>query len=97
MDAGTAFIDKSENFVISPQFNNTQRFLEGLAVVKLKSNQGYINKLGTLATFPQSNQVNNCSDGRASVGIDGKYGYINSSRKIVISIQFKQAFDFSND
>ena len=47
------YIDKSEEIVIEPQYEDAYSFSEGLACVKIEDKWGYIDKAGKFVINPQ--------------------------------------------
>ena len=88
-DAGTnesglfGYINKQGEWAIEPQFQETLRFTEGFAPVKLKEAWSYINKTGELMTSPRFNYVGHFKNGLAKVRENMILGYINSAGEYV--------------
>jgi hypothetical protein len=66
-------------FVIAPEFDAADTFIDGLALVKKNGKWGYIDKTGTVVIAPQFDQVVGAlgfPEGLAPVKKGGKWGYI---------------------
>jgi hypothetical protein len=81
---------KSKNFISSyPQYDSIGDFYDGLAVVKIKNKNGFIDKSGIIIDQPIYDELDNFSEGGlALIKINNKYGFIDKTRKIVIQPQF---------
>jgi hypothetical protein len=64
------YIDKGGNYVISPQFDSSSTFYEGVAVVRVGGKWGYINRAGKYLINPQFETAFPFFDGYFS--LDGK-------------------------
>jgi hypothetical protein len=106
--ANLGYIDKTGQFVISPQFDMGSPFHDGLAKVQVSTTSrtsqsgrsetewGYIDKSGQFAVKPQFfEEAANFSDGLARVRINKRWGYIDKTGQFVIPPIFDQATDFS--
>jgi hypothetical protein len=82
------YIDKAGKYVISPQFDDANRFSDGLAPVKLGGKYGYIDKTGKYVINAQFDFAGLFSDGIAPVELGGKWGFIDKTGKYLISPQF---------
>ena len=93
------YINKSGEFVITPQFDGAASFKNGLAPVSIgdldTGKYGYINERGEFVATPQFDFANPFSEGLARVKIGGKYGYINTSMEYIVTPQFSEAWFFS--
>lgn len=74
-------------------------FSEGLAVISVGGNYGFIDRTGKMIIQPQYAIASPFAAGLARVGIqsdtDYTWGYIDKTGKVVIPIQFQDAEDFS--
>lgn len=57
--------------VISPKFNETDNFSEGLAGVMVGNKWGYLDQIGTLVIKPHFDKAIEFSDGLACVELNG--------------------------
>src|SRR5947209_9144782 len=92
------YVDKSGNIVIRPQFDDAFKFSDGLARVKIKNKQsyidkyntsvdgleGYIDRTGKFLIAPQFTYANDFSEGLARVRVEGKDVFIDRTGKIVL-------------
>ena len=89
------YIDKSGSTVISPQFDYSYGFSEGLAAVEIDEAAGFIEKQGKYAIPLQYQCASSFNDGLAPIcSKDGKCGYIDKSGKITIPLSFCDAQEF---
>ena len=88
------YIDKTGGIVIDPQFDEADKFSEGLALVKvgglMTGRRGYIDKTGTIVIKLQYEFADSFSDGLAAVQakVGDSWGYINKEGTMIISPQF---------
>ena len=96
---GYCFVNREGHPVIPPQFDYACDFSEGLALVKIGENCGFINDTGAMIIQPrfQSTSVlsQGFSEGLAAVAIANKWGYIDKTGQFVINPQFYMAYKFS--
>ncbi|HLO48926.1 MAG TPA: WG repeat-containing protein [Kamptonema sp.] len=81
------YIDRSDNWVIQPQFNRANNFKDGLASIMIGNKWGWIEKTGKVVIEPQFELVEEFSEGLARV-LKEKVGYIDKTGKMVIPPQF---------
>ena len=83
------FVDKDGQVKVTPQFQNTGDFSNGLcAVANEEGKWGYIDKTGKLVINNQFSGAKQFMNGRAVVEFDGKAGLIDESGKYLINPQF---------
>ena len=98
------YLNKNNQMAIPPQFEIANAFSEGLAVVSVPSEVKvkYIDKNGKIIINAPFDQKTDCGSsdfygGLASGRFDNKNcGFIDKSGSVVISPQYKQAFNFGN-
>lgn len=89
------FIDKTGKLVIDPQFDDVDRFSEGLAAVEIKENGwGFIDKSGKMVIEPKFDRVHSFSEGLAAVKTKDGWGFIDKSGKMVIKPTFDYSYGF---
>jgi serine/threonine protein kinase len=100
VDQELGYIDRTGEFVISPQFDfnpvilfqeKAYQFSQGLAPIAIAYKWGYINPSGKFAIKPQFDRADSFSDGLARVEIKNRYGYIDRAGSVVIAPQFDSA------
>jgi hypothetical protein len=69
--------------VISPQFEETHSYLEGLASVRLGKKWGFIDKSGKMVIPAQYDETWGFINGLAEVRVGKEFGYINATGKYV--------------
>ena len=62
-------MDFTGQVTIAPQFDYADRFVEGLAQVKINNKWGFINPAGSIVIKPQFDETDRFSEGLALVGI----------------------------
>lgn len=90
------FIDKTGKQVIAFQFEDTWRFSEGLASVKVGGKWGYIDKTGATVIQPAYDYAWPFSEGMGRVMVGTKQGFIDKTGKLVIEPKYQPAWEFSN-
>ena len=91
------FMDRSGKTVITPQFDSTDGFSEGLAAVKIGTKWGYINTKGMVVITPQFDIGNRFRYGRAEVQLGNRFGFIDKDGKYICSPDFLWAGSFSGN
>ena len=89
------FINRSGQFVIAPQFENTGFFQEGLVNVKSGGLWGFLNYGGRLVLPCQYEYAEMFVQGLALVQMNGKYGFINPEGRFMIAAEYDGASSFS--
>ena len=86
---------KTGDVVIPFKYDDVETFSEGLAIVKLKNEYGFVDKSGKLVVPLKYGTADSFSKGLAVVKLNGKYGYINKNGKEVIPIKYDDVWKFS--
>ncbi len=89
------YVNESGEWVIEPQFDFADDFVEGLAVVAQEGNYGYIDPDGNVVIEPQYTFAADFANGLALVVVDGEFGFIDSAGQTIVEPQFEDAFSFS--
>ena len=89
------YIDKLNNMVITPQYEEALQFKEGLAPVKFEGKWIYIDKTGKKAISAQFEYAGIFNEGLATVKLDEKWGFIDKTGNIVIRPRFDDEWYFS--
>lgn len=100
------YIDINEKMVIEPRFDFAYDFSEGLAPVRIGTEEdgrwGYIDKTGNMVIEPQFLEVKGFSEGLAAVKTgerdkkNDKWGFIDKTGQFVIAPQFENTYHFAN-
>lgn len=92
------YINNKGKIVIKPQFDEADKFSEGLARVQIGLKSGFIDSTGKFVIEPIYTFAFGFSEGLAPVGKDmnSQWGYIDRTGKIIIEPQFEHARRFSN-
>ncbi|MBM3756308.1 MAG: WG repeat-containing protein [Acidobacteria bacterium] len=84
------FIDRSGEVIVSPRFDSTGEFSEGLARVSTGSVSGYIDAAGKMRIEPRYTVAPEFVDDRAIVMTeDGKYSIIDRTGRTIASIPYR--------
>ncbi len=89
------FVDETGQWVIEPQFDFADDFVEGLALIEQEGQYGYIDSSGSIVIDPQYDFAADFAFGLASVVVDGEFGYIDQAGQMVIEPQFSDARPFT--
>jgi len=92
------YLDENGKIAIKPQFQVTNPFSEGMALVGFSSPKpynGYIDKTGKLVLRSQYKFAGNFHNGLAWVSDGNKWGYIDTKGNTVIPLQYELALDFA--
>ena len=82
------FIDKTGKMVIEPQYEDVERFTDGLCPVKSEGKYGYINTNGEMVIKNQYDTAENFVRGTAIISIDGGYALIDKKGAILTETKF---------
>ncbi len=107
LDGKYGFMDRSGKTVITPQFDETGGFSEGLAWVRIGTKVGYISTKGVVVITPQFDDARPFRYGRAAVKLccgrwgkqeaGNRVGFIDTAGKYVGGLDFRGVGDFSGD
>ncbi len=89
------YIDKTDRFVIVPEFEDASNFSEGLASVKIGDKWGYINKAKEIIINPAFDRAFEFNNGVARVVIKSKIRYINKSGNFINIQSYYYGSEFS--
>ena len=84
------FADTLGKMVIAPQWDITNDFSEGLAVVGLNNRYGYVDRTGIEKIPLQYDNALPFYEGLAEVELDGKIGSIDTTGVIIIPFRYKE-------
>jgi len=91
------YINRKGKVVIKPRYQMANDFGEGLAAVRIKSQDswGFIDKDDHRVISPRFQEVGRFSEGLCAVAIHGRWGYIDPKGEEVIERRFDEARLFS--
>jgi len=89
-------MDLDGNLVIPPVYDVVSIFSEGLSLVGLNGQYGYINKMNERIIPCQFDGGLDFEQGRAVVEKDGKFGLIDRSGKMILACEFEDIGTFSD-
>ena len=91
VEGKTGYIDRTGDIVIEPQFDSADPFYYGLAIFRMKGedgmyhNWGYINTKGEVVIEHKLTSASRFTrDGLARASIEGKSGYINKKENLLL-------------
>ena len=94
-----SYIDKTGRVVISNKhFQVVKPFQEGLAPVRIKDREGFINKAGEVVIEPVFSEVYGFSDGLSCADDGNKCGFIDKTGRFVIEpvFDYETIWSFQN-
>ncbi|MNI77940.1 KWG Leptospira [compost metagenome] len=74
--------------VISPAYDSTSGFLNGLAAVQINGKYGFIDYEGKEVIKPQYEYASFFHNDKAMVKLEGKWGFINRNNQFVVNPQY---------
>ncbi|HRH64674.1 MAG TPA: WG repeat-containing protein [Bacteroidia bacterium] len=90
------YTDKSGNAVIPAEYEEAEKFKEGLARVKLDKKYGFINEKGKAIIPIKYDFAWEFSEGLARVKLNDKQGFLDTKGKVIIPIKYEDARDFAD-
>ena len=81
--------------VVSPKYDRTGDFSEGIASVCIGGKWGFIDKTGKEVISLKYDEVRYFFEGMALVRIDGKWGFVDKAGEEVIPLKYDEARSFS--
>lgn len=85
----------AQTIIISPEYEKSRGFSNGLSAVMKNGKWGYINTMGKMVIPPIYIEVRDFHEGKAAVKTDKGWGYIDMDNKTIIPNKFFDARDFS--
>ncbi len=82
------FSDLRRKLIIAPQYDDAQRFADGLATVMMNGKYGFINTSGRVVIPFTYDYPASFSEGYAAVSVKDKYGYIDKTGKTVVPFKY---------
>lgn len=76
-------------------YDDARSFREGLAIVVLKGNYGFVNNLGEVVVPIKYHWASDFSEGLAVVKLNGKYGFVNQAGELAIPFKYDDAGSFT--
>ena len=90
--------NERHKWIVSPQFDEAERFKDGFAKIKSEGLVGLINEKGKIVFAPQFDRIEKWMDGDvAQVYYNGKYGLINKKGQLLVKPQFDNIGKFDNN
>jgi hypothetical protein len=88
------FLDKTDKFVIKPQYEGAWSFSGRVAPVKLGSKWGFIDTTNKFIIKPTYDNASLFSEGMSVVELSGKYGFIDTSGSVAIPLNYDYVSKF---
>ena len=85
---------KTGDVVIPFKYDEVKTFSEGLAIVKLKNEYGFVDKSGKLVVPLKYGTADSFSKGLAIVELNGKWGFVDKSGKEVVPPKYDNVYNF---
>lgn len=90
------FIDEQGKWIISPQFDQTRNFSEGVAPAQIDYKWGLVDQRGNWLVSPQFDDLQSVSQGFAVARKGLDYGYIDRRGRWLVKEPLSLAYPFSN-
>ncbi len=90
------YCNSKGELVIEIQFDQAERFSEGLAPVKIGKKWGFIDTTGKLVIQPQFDDARLFIEGLCPVAISRKWGFIDKSGNVIVPMEYGEVFEFQN-
>lgn len=90
------YINKSEEWVVQPEYDDADKFRDGFAKIYIKKKEGLINEKGEVVVTPQYDDIDKFRDGVAKVKLDKQYGIIDTQGKSITGTVFAELEDFKD-
>ncbi|MDR1812545.1 MAG: WG repeat-containing protein [Candidatus Fibromonas sp.] len=87
--------NKNGESAITPQFDDYNLFIDGMAMVGIGNKWGVIDKKGNYLINPQYDELSYDSDGLFYVKVGKKYGWVNKKGEMIINPQFDDVDEFN--
>lgn len=91
------YINKAEEWVIKPTYDDADKFIDGLAKVKVRKLFGLINEEGQISLEPLFDDIDKFKNGFAFIKKNKKCGFINEKCEIIVSPTYDDIDNFSSD
>lgn len=91
------FLDLSGTEIISPIYDDTFLFYEGLAAICKNKKWGFIDNTGKEIISPRFDYVHSFENGLAAVSLNKKWGLIDKEGNIVLPIEYDNAPKYEKD
>lgn len=91
------FINKADEWVVKPIYDDADKFKDGFAKIYLNKKEGLITETGAVLLEPQFDDIEKFKDGVAFVKNNKKYGFIDRSGKILCEPKYDIIEKFSRD
>lgn len=89
-------IDKNENIVIQPNYDEELRFIDGIAIIRHNERYGLISLSGEELIAPTLESINRQPSGRYITIENGKLGLADSNGRILINNKYNTLQDLDN-
>lgn len=83
-DNGKYGFKNKKDWIIKPQYDDADDFIDKYAAVKMNGKWGYIDRQGDIVINPKYDKCYSFSHGFAAIGENGKWGYLNEHFQTVI-------------
>jgi hypothetical protein len=86
------YIDKNDQWIIPPQYEDAAMFHNGLAAVKKNGKWGIINKDNKMVIPAKYESISQFNNGVASFTQDGKSGLIDAKGKVIVKPEYDAVY-----
>lgn len=91
------FVNASDEWVVKPIYDKTEKFRDGYAKIKLDKKEGLIDESGKVIVEPLFDDIDKFEGDIAIVKNDRKYGFINRQGKLLLEAKYDKIQDFKGE
>lgn len=91
------FVNKSDEWVVKPIYEDADKFKEGFAKIYQNKKEGLITETGTVLVEPQFDDIGKFKDGIAFIKNNKKIGFIDKNGKTLCDPKYDNIEGFSHD
>jgi len=89
-------IDKNENIIIQPNYDNSFHFINKVAIMKLNNLYGLVNDEGKVVLAPIHYKIERQPSGRYITIEKGKFGLVDAEGRVLINNKYNSLQDLEN-
>ncbi len=91
------FVNASDEWIVKPIYDKTEKFRDGFAKIILDKKEGLIDETGKVIVEPQFDDIEKFEGDLAIVKNNKKYGFINKEGKLLLEPKFDKINDFKGE
>lgn len=91
------FVNESDEWIVKPIYDKTEKFRDGYAKMKLDKKEGLIDETGKVVVEPLFDDIDKFEGDIAIVKNDRRYGFINRAGKTLLEPKYDKIQDFKGE